>query len=136
MLYQTCEAVMNTRTLLTAGAAVLVTGCAQIVHVTPGTSVELALARKPEVVRMPESVLAHTQAPVTTRGAYLKTVEPTLPTSDSVTAVAEAYTRGKDAATAGRTDEAIVAFLQAVELDPTFGDAWQQLALAYEKAGK
>jgi Flp pilus assembly protein TadD len=99
--------------------------------------VEIALARKPEVIRMPESVLAHS-APTTHAGRrdYLKPVEPDLPTTDSVTAVAEAFTRGKEALGAGRTGDAITAFSQAVELEPTFGDAWQQLALAYEKAGK
>jgi tetratricopeptide (TPR) repeat protein len=122
--------------ILTFAAAGLA-GCAQMVHVTPGTSVELALARKPEVIRMPESMLVH-NAPhtVSARLAYIKPVEPDLPTTDSVTAVAEAFTRGKEALGAGRTGDAITAYSQAVELDPSFGDAWQQLAVAYEKAGK
>jgi hypothetical protein len=130
---------MKSKLFLTtsAVAAAALAGCAQVVHVSPGTSVEIALAKKPEVIRMPESVLAHSPATTTPgRQAYIKPVEPDLPTTDSVTAVAEAFTRGREAFGAGRTGDAIVAFLQAVELDPTFGDAWQQLAVAYEKAGK
>ena len=130
---------MKSKFFVAAGvvAAAVSAGCAQLVHVPPGTSVEIALARKPEVIRMPESVMAHS-APTTTSGRvpYLKPVEPDLPTTDSVTAVAEAFTRGKEALGAGRTGDAIVALVQAVDLDPTFGEAWQQLAVAYEKAGK
>jgi Flp pilus assembly protein TadD len=63
-------------------------------------------------------------------------VEPTLPTNDSVTAAAEAFTRGTMALDGGRMDEAISAFKQATQVDPQFTEAWQSLAMAYEKAGK
>lgn len=135
---------MNFRTLLTIPAVSLLTGCAQLVHVPPGTSVEIALARKPEVTRMPEpppgAVAASTSgdsgAKPRVRTLNLPPVEPTLPTSDSVTAVAEAYTRGNNALQNGQNDDAISAFQQAVQIDPKFSEAWQKLAMAYEKAGK
>jgi hypothetical protein len=131
---------MNVPRALTTPALLLLAGCAQIVHVTPGTSVEVALARKPEVMRMPEAPapagVPGQAAPARSRTVYLPPVEPTLPTSDSVTATAEAYTRGRAALDEGRADDAIAAFEQAVQLDPQFTDAWQSLALAYEKVGK
>ena len=36
---------------------------------------------------------------------------------------------------AGKDDEAIAAFLEAVKIDPTFAEAWQRLAALYEKKG-
>jgi hypothetical protein len=118
--------------------ATALAGCAQLVHVPPGTSVEFALARKPEVLRMPEpppSALAATGKP-RVRELHLPPVEPSLPTNDSVTAVAEAFSRGNHALQQGHADEAITAFQQAVQNDPKFSEAWQKLAMAYEKAGK
>ena len=37
--------------------------------------------------------------------------------------------------TTGKDDEAIAAFQEAVKIDPTFTDAWQRLAMLYEKKG-
>lgn len=129
---------MNFRIAPTILAAVALSGCAQFVHVPPGTSVEIALARKPEVLRMPEQPgsLAANGGKPRVRELNLPPVEPTLPTSDSVTAVAEAFTRGNDALEQGHTDVAITAFQQAVQIDPKFTEAWQKLAMAFEKAGK
>lgn len=129
---------MNLRFAPLILAAAVAGGCAQFVHVPPGTSVEIALARKPEVLRMPEppqSAVATSSKP-RVRELHLPDVDPALPTSDSVTAVAEAFTRGNNALDQGKNDEAISAFQQAVQLDPKFGDAWQKLAIAFEKAGK
>ncbi len=70
------------------------------------------------------------------RDLHLPSVEPALPTNDSVTAVAEAYTRGNTALEQGHTADAITAFQQAVQFDPSFSEAWQKLAMAFEKAGK
>jgi len=132
---------MKRRFVLPIASAVLLAGCSSFVHVPPGTSVEIALARKPEVLRMPgpppgtEMAAARSGGP-RVRELNLPAVEPMLPTNDSVTAVAEAYTRGNDALDGGRTDDAITAFQQAVQIDPKFTEAWQKLAMAFEKAGK
>jgi tetratricopeptide (TPR) repeat protein len=132
------------RIAFTITAAAAFAGCAQLVHVPPGTSVELALAKKPEVLRMPEpppgdpsapGAVASTAKPKV-RHLNLPAVEPALPTNDSVTAVAEAFTRGTAALEHGQNDVAINAFQQAVQIDPKFGEAWQKLAMAYEKVGK
>lgn len=135
---------MRHRIAPTIIAAAALSGCAQLVHVPPGTSIELALARKPEVTRMPEPPPGSPEATAgvadeskpRVRHLNLPPVEPTLPTNDSVTAVAEAYTRGTVALEQGENDAAISAFQQAVQIDPKFGEAWQKLAMAYEKAGK
>jgi Tfp pilus assembly protein PilF len=49
--------------------------------------------------------------------------------------VAEAYSRGEFCIGAGKNDEAIAAFEEVVKIDPTFTEAWQQLAMLYEKKG-
>lgn len=119
-------------------AAAALAGCANFVHVPPGTSVELALARKPEVIRVPgppPGTVAASSGP-RVRDLHLQEVEPALPTNDSVTAVAEAYTRGNIALEQGHAADAITAFQQAVQFDPSFSEAWQKLAMAFEKAGK
>ena len=111
-------------------------GCAHVVHMPPGTSVELALARKPEVLKMPSApLLAQNSAP-RVRNLNLPPVEPTLPMNDSEGGVADAYSRGRDALEAGKNTEAINYLKQAVQNDPRFTDAWQQLAVAYEKDGQ
>ena len=124
---------MNVRCFsLLAGLAL--SGCGSFVHTPPRTSVELALARKPEVVRLAES--AHPEPRLTSyRSVYVQPVEPDLPTNQGVEMVAEAFTRGKEAAGAGKLDEAISAFEEATKMEPGFADAWQALAQAYEQAG-
>ncbi len=117
-------------------SAAALTGCAHIVHMPPGTSVELALARKPEVLRLPAAPALAQHTGPRVRNLNLPPVEPTLPMNDSVGAVADAYTRGRDALEAGNAAEAIPLLRQAVESDPQFTDAWQQLAVAYEKEGQ
>lgn len=129
---------MKSRLPLMLSAAVIA-GCAHIVHMPPGTSVELALARKPEVLRVPNAAPASTvtqsSAP---RGPAvdLPPVEPALPLNDNIVAVTDAFTRGREALAAGHHAEAISLLQQAVQGDPSFTDAWQQLALAYEKDGQ
>jgi tetratricopeptide (TPR) repeat protein len=109
---------------------------ASIVHTPPGTGVDVALARKPELVRMPLSPAAvgnhGTSAP---GGARTPAVEPELPRNDSVDRVADAYSRGNFCMQAGNDKDAIAAFEETVKIDPSFTEAWQDLATLYEKQG-
>lgn len=130
---------MNTRTPLALAALLVFAGCANVVHVTPGTSVEVALARKPDLLRMPipppGPLVADNQKP-RTRHVYVPPVEPTLPTNDRIEAVAEFFTEGSDLMESGKNDEAITALEKAVQADPGYTEAWDRLGKAYEKAGK
>jgi len=109
-----------------------------VVHTPPGTAVDLALARKPELVRMPLSPAAASvrAADAPAAGvAKVPAVEPDLPRDESVGRVADAYSRGNFCMQAGNDADAITAFEETVKLDPTFTEAWQNLAALYEKRG-
>jgi tetratricopeptide (TPR) repeat protein len=108
-----------------------------VVHTPPGTAVDVALARKPELVRMPLSPAAASVRAegAGASGAKVPAVEPDLPRDDSVGRVADAYSRGNFCLQAGNDADAIAAFEETVKLDPTFTEAWQNLAALYEKRG-
>lgn len=115
-----------------AAASLALGGC---VHTPPGTSVEVALAKKAELVRLP----LPTQVSVGAMGpsGNVPAVEPPLPEGSAVVEkVADAYSRGMFCMEAGRSEEAIAAFEEVVQLDPQFTDAWNNLALLYEKTGQ
>jgi tetratricopeptide (TPR) repeat protein len=126
-------------------AITIFSGCAHVPslfagykHTPPGTAVDVALARRPELVRMPLSHAAASEraagavAPV---GSKVPAVEPDLPRDDSVGRVADAYSRGNFCMQAGNDADAITAFEETVKMDPTFTEAWQNLAALYEKRG-
>ena len=120
------------KTILASAAATLTGACA---HTPPGTSVEIALAKKAELFRLPPMVevpkVAHAKSDV-----YVPPVEPELPVmEDRIEAEAEAFTRGKFAMEDGKDDEAIAAFEETVRLAPAHQEAWQNLAVLYEKTG-
>jgi tetratricopeptide (TPR) repeat protein len=129
---------MNTHTLPAFAALLLFAGCANVVHVTPGTSLEVALAKKPELLRMPlpppSQLVANNPAP-RTRHIYIPAVEPALPTNDRIEAVAELFTEGGDLMENGKNDQAISALEKAVQSDPGYSEAWERLGRAYEKVG-
>jgi len=129
---------MNLRLPLTFAALLACAGCANVVHVTPGTSVEIALAKKPEMLRMPlpppGPLVASNPAP-RSRRIYVPPVEPTLPTNDRIEAVAEFFTESSDLMENGKDDEAIAALEKAVRSDPAYTEAWERLGKAYEKKG-
>jgi tetratricopeptide (TPR) repeat protein len=120
-------------TILTAAAGLAIGAC---VHTPPGTSVEVALAKKAEIVRYPAPPAPPEPAAnaVAATGVTVPAVEPELP-DKKVELVGEAYSRGQFCLEAGKDEEAILAFEEAVKLDPQFGDAWNKLALLYEKTG-
>ncbi len=110
----------------------LVAAC---VHTPPGTSVEIALAKRPELVRLPSPPPSAIAAIFGRGGVRNPAVEPELPASDTTERVADAYTRGQFCMKTGNDADAIAAFLEAVKLDPKFSDAWHNLAALYEKTG-
>ena len=123
----------STFQFLLFGLAAVTAAC---VHTPPGTSVEFALAKKAQLIRLPEPPKAMGPTYVT-KGGFVAPVEPELPVlSDRVEAVGEAYTRGKFAMQDGKDKEAIAAFEETVKLDPTHAEAWQSLAVLYEKNGQ
>jgi tetratricopeptide (TPR) repeat protein len=131
---------MNARLIFSTFAGFALWGCGSIVHTPARTSVEVALAKRAEVIRLAES--AHPEPRLTSyRGSTVNVpaVEPELPalsTNDRIEAVAESYTHGMEALNAGKTDEAVKALEEATKLDPGFAEAWEHLAEAYEKVGQ
>lgn len=118
-----------------AAAACVLGGCSalksiEVTHVPPGESINVALAKKPELVRLPAPLpLAPDPS------AKVSAAAPALPEDSTVERVAEAYSRGEFCLGAGKDEEAISAFEEAVKIDPAFTEAWQQLAFLYEKKG-
>lgn len=120
------------RLALTAASGCVLCACGSITHTPPGTSVELALARKAELVR---PVAA--PAPASHSAPNVPAVEPPMPERDVVREkVGDAYSRGIFCLRAEQDGPAIEAFEEAVKLDPTFTAAWENLAVLYEKVGK
>jgi len=107
-------------------------GHVEISHVPPGQSLAVAMARKPDLVRLPS---APPSAPIARVQDRIPVVEPDLPASDNTSRVAEAFSRGEFCLNTGKDEEAIAAFQEAVKIDPTFTEAWQRLAVLYEKKG-
>jgi Tfp pilus assembly protein PilF len=102
------------------GGALLVAGCSgiEIVRVPPGESVLIALALPGEAVPTPTPPPAPLAA-VLTGGQEA---------SDS-------YALGAFCLQQNQIPEAIRALERAVKIDPTFAEAWRELAVAYERAG-
>jgi Tfp pilus assembly protein PilF len=101
----------------------------EVTHVAPGDSLGVALAKKPQLVRLPGLPPGSTPATVSSMP------NPGLAKSDNTARVAEAFSRGEFCMNAGKDDEAISAFLEAVKIQPNFTEAWQRLAALYEKKG-
>src|SRR4051794_37088024 len=99
-------------TIFRSKSACLIVFCAAAgacVHTPPGTSVELALAQRPEVISVPPPpqaiVAAHPN----------KSRESAMPVQDKTDRVADAFSRGEFCMKAGKDEEAIVAFREAVQ---------------------
>ena len=103
-------------------------GHVELTHVPPGESLAVAMAKKPQLVRLP----APPPGAVTQQGSSPNTG---MREGDKISHVAEAYSRGEFCMNAGKDDEALAAFQEVVRLDPTFTEAWQRLAALYEKKG-
>ena len=103
---------------------------AACVHTPAGTSVNVALAKKAELIRMPGP------PPGSLAGGRSAIIEPELPGNSTMERVAEAFSRGQFCMQTGKDAEAISAFEEAVKIDPSFNEAWQHLAILYEKTGQ
>jgi Tfp pilus assembly protein PilF len=122
---------MTVRRNIPAALAATSMAMAACVHTPPGTSVEVALAKKGELIRLPNQNTA-----TASRQKAPPAPTPELPDlDDRIEAVAEAYTRGKFAMDEGHDREAIAAFEETVRLDPNHAEAWESLAQLYEKTG-
>ena len=99
----------------------------KVAHVPPGSSLRVATAKRAELVKLPP-----TPVPVV---AHNSGGSQAAPSPEKADLVADAYSRGEFCAKAGKDDEAIAAFKEAVRIDPTFVDAWTYLAALYEKKG-
>ena len=120
---------------LTAGA--LLDGCACVKHVPPGQSLSTAMARKPELVALPApppqpAGVANTPQPLAAT-ATATAAQPPLPQTEKVT---DAYTLGNLCLQQGRYPEAIAAYETALKADPSFAEAWNNLAIAYQDLGQ
>jgi len=121
------------RAVAVASAALAFGACGhvEVTHVPPGQSMGVALAKKPELVRLPGPPPGAV-APQTTQDPRLNTG---MAEGDKLAHVAEAFSRGQFCMNAGKDDEAIAAFQDVVKSDPSFTEAWQYLATLYEKKG-
>ena len=111
---------------------------------------ETASARTPGVSVAPASstptsatLATATARPISTQAAPLVTIVPTpniqpaevLCPSDNDEAI-DLYNDGTSLAADGKTEQAIAAFLQAIELDPGYCDAMDNLGLALRRQGE
>ncbi|HEX4086810.1 MAG TPA: tetratricopeptide repeat protein [Chthoniobacteraceae bacterium] len=116
-------------TILLAGGSLLA-GCAYIKHVPPGESLNEAMARKAQLVAVP----APSPALVTgTAQALPAGAQPPLPNTEKV---ADSFTLGNLCMQQGRYADAIAAYETTVKADPTFAQAWNNLAIAYQDLGQ
>jgi hypothetical protein len=109
------------------------------VHTPPGTSVEIAHARNPEIYRFPAPPkpapkIAPVKTPKTAK--TVKKSQSAHPSTGKHELTARAYARGEVAMKAGTDAEAIEAFEETVSLDPSSREAWQKLAILYERTGQ
>jgi tetratricopeptide (TPR) repeat protein len=110
-------------------AGSLVTGCAYVKHVPPGQSLSAAMAKRPQLVALPapppQAVAVNAPAGGT---------QPVLPAQTEK--VADAFTLGNLCMQQGHYPEAIAAYETALKADPTFAEAWNNLAIAYQNLGQ
>jgi len=116
---------------LSAGA--LLDGCACVKHVPPGQSLSAAMARKPELVALPSPPPQPVAVANASQPLAAAATQPPLPQTESV---ADAFTLGNLCLQQGRYPEAIAAYETALKGDPSFAEAWNNLAIAYQDLGQ
>jgi tetratricopeptide (TPR) repeat protein len=103
-------------------------------HVPPGQSLFEATAQKPELVALPappEQMVAANNPPPLPAAAATAPM-PTIETEK----VADDFTLGNLCMQQGRYEDAIKAYESALKDDPTFAEAWNNLAIAYQNSGQ
>jgi tetratricopeptide (TPR) repeat protein len=111
--------------LLVLPVAALLAGCAYIKHVPPGQSLSEAMAKKATLIAMP--------APPPQPAAATAPAEPPALQTEKV---ADAFTLGNLCLQQGRYSDAIAAYKAALKDDPSFAEAWNNLAIAYQDSGQ
>lgn len=111
-------------------AASLFAGCAYVKHVPPGQSLSTAMARKPDLVALPAP--PPQAIPATASSLPAAPIGPPPQTEK----VADDFTLGNLCLQQGRYPEAIAAYEAALKADPTFAEAWNNLAIAYQDLGQ
>ena len=109
----------------------LFASCAYVKHVPPGQSLSEALAKKPQLVALPTPTpqpMVAESAPPLPKGAQ--------PPPQQTEKVADAFTLGNLCLQQGRYPDAIRAYQTALKEDPTFAEAWNNLAIAYQDSGQ
>jgi hypothetical protein len=123
---------------LVAGA--LLAGCAWVRHVPPGQSLSTVMARKPELVALPapppQPVATTGSAAATTTARPVRLAGPAQGPVAQTESVADAFTLGNLCMQQGRYPAAITAYEAALKADPTFAEAWNNLAIAYQDIGQ
>lgn len=109
------------------GVITIATAC---VHTTPGISVELAIAKKAALVALPATP---TPKPIAAQHG-----DPSVPKIENREEdhSSEAFQRGEFCMNAGKNEEAVTAFREAVKLSPRNQQAWYNLAIVYERTGQ
>lgn len=102
-------------------------GCSHVAftHAPPGTSIDVALAKK--------ATAAPTPAP---KPAYASHAAQPEGHQGTVETIADYFTLGNLMMQQEKYAEAIKAYESAVKLDPEFSDAWNHLAICYQNTGQ
>jgi tetratricopeptide (TPR) repeat protein len=122
------DAAFSVCSALVAGA--FLAGCSCIKHVPPGQSLSAAMAKKAQLVSLPApppgpAVASKPSQPADEAAALPRTEK-----------VADAFTLGNLCLQQGRYPEAIAAYETALKADPSFAEAWNNLAIAYQDLGQ
>ena len=110
----------------------LLAGCACVKHVPPGQSLSAAMAKRPELVALPSPPSETVAANEPVRPDQAVEALPVAQTEK----VADSFTLGNLCMQQGRYADAIAAYEEALKEDPSFADAWNNLAIAYQNTGQ
>ena len=94
------------------------------------------MAKKADLVAMPPSPQPTPATAGSRTAAAQENIEPQMPSASDTEKVADSFALGNLFMEQGRYPEAIAAYEAAVKIDPTFADAWNKLAVAYQNSGQ